>query len=267
MNTRQCLAPVLAGLVIAVGLPAHAYQVLDPGAIVNGQSIAAWNAQWWIWAWNSPASANPLADTTGALAAQNNDGPVFFVAGANGSGSYERSFDVPAGRPLLVPMINYWENCVGDPAASCGASHLPDPKVKMAANVDVLKASVTDIHLSIDGVPVSQPYTRWEVSDFFSGGTGTAGTALAALYEGAGLPFVGLDVAPSLAYGYYAMITDLSPGAHTLVFGGSETGFGTTYSVTARINVVAVPEPATGALMLAGLAAACWRSRRLARAL
>ena len=264
MMMRTGLAHVVAALVAATAIPAHGYQVLDPGSIVEGKSIAAWNAEWWTWIWNAPVSADPLADTTGASARLDNDRAVFFIAGAGSSGSYERTFDVPAGRPLLIPMINYWENCVGDPAASCGPSYLPDPRVQMAANVEVVKARDTNPFLSIDGTPISDPYSHWEVSDFFSGGIGTAGTTLAALYGSFGLPFVGLDISPSLAYGYYAMVTDLAPGAHTLMYGGGDTVTGLTFDVTAHINVVAIPEPETYALMLAGLGTIGWIARRRA---
>ena len=47
---------------------------------------------------------------------------------------------------------------------------------------------------------------------------------------------MGQESAPSLASGYYAMVTGLSPGAHTIVYGGSSTAFGTffDYQVTDR---------------------------------
>lgn len=242
-------------------IQAHAYQIAAPGSIVEGKSIAEWNAEWWTWAWNTPTDQNPLADTTGAWANVDNDGAVFFVAGANGNGSYQRSFEVPAGKPLLIPLVNYWENCVGDPAVSCGADYLPDPKVKMAERVDFFRASVTSLQLSIDGQAVPDLYNRWERSAFFSGGTGKAGTSLATFYESFGLPFVGLDIAPSLAYGYYAMVTDLAPGLHTIVFGGSETGYNSSFTVTASIQVLAVPEPSTVATLLGGLCALSLRLR------
>ena len=258
-------------IVLAVALghgTASAYQVLSPGSSYAGKSIAAWNAAWWTWAWNSPAVADPLGDTSGALANQNNNGPVFFLAGSNSNGQVERTFNMTSDKALLMPTINFWENCVGDVATSCGSSYLPDPKPVMTANSVALQNSVTSLVASIDGTPIDDLFSRWEVSDFFSGGTAQAGGALTALYAGGGIDIVGQDIAPSLTYGYYALITNLSPGLHTLVYGGSTSAFGGfDYLVTAHINVSAVPVPSSVVLMASsmGLISAvgsCLRKRR-----
>ena len=93
-----CTATSAFAIVIDDGLvlSTPTYTVLAPGSIVEGKSIAAWSAEWWKWAWNSPAGADPLSDTTGALANQDNDRPVFFVASSNYNGALlNRSFDVP----------------------------------------------------------------------------------------------------------------------------------------------------------------------------
>ena len=146
---------------------------------------------------------------------------------------------------------------------TCDLSYLPDPKVKLAANVAGYRAAVIDTFAIIDGMPVSDPYSRWEVSDFFSGGIAQPGTSIVAFYESFGLTLAGLDISPSLASGYWAMVTDLSPGAHTLDYGGSTTAFGPfEYRVIANINVVAVPEPSAYALLLAGLGVVGWAARR-----
>ena len=105
MNKRIRLNLVAAILATLATTSSGAYQVEATGSTVAGKSIAEWSAAWWTWAWNSPAGADPLSDTTGALANQNNNGPVFFMAGSNSNGVVQRSFSVLEGKALLIPMI------------------------------------------------------------------------------------------------------------------------------------------------------------------
>lgn len=255
-----CLALLLASSA------APAYEVLNPGASYAGKTLAEWNAAWWTWAWNSPAATDPLGDTTGALANQENGGPVFFLAGSNFAGNIERTFDVPGGVALLFPTVNFWENCVGDVSLSC-PGYPADPKPTMLANATTLRGTVTSQVASIDGVPVSDLFSRWEQSDFFSGGTAQAGDALTALYGSFGIDIVGEDIAPSLVYGYYVMVTGLSAGPHTVVYGGSTDAFGGfSYQVTAHINVGAVPVPGALGMLAAGMGGLVPLARRRRRA-
>src|SRR5689334_18744978 len=104
-NVRTGLATL--GL-IALAWQANAYTILPANSIVAGRPIADWTAAWWTWASQAPVAANPVTDSTGAYANQNNNGPVFFIAGTSGtSGAATRSFQVPGGRPVLLPMINF----------------------------------------------------------------------------------------------------------------------------------------------------------------
>ena len=109
MSTRfLCRVIVAAGLASLATWPANAYTILPQNSVVAGQSIADWTAAWWSWVWQSPAASYPPADPNGIFANQNNNGPVFFIAGTTGTTtSATRSFNVPFGRPLLIPMINF----------------------------------------------------------------------------------------------------------------------------------------------------------------
>src|SRR3954470_21116236 len=68
-----------------------------------GQSYGQWAVAWWQWALSVPAASNPVADTTGEFAGEGQSGPVWFVAGTF-QNSAERSFTVPAGKALLMPV-------------------------------------------------------------------------------------------------------------------------------------------------------------------
>src|SRR3954453_10844196 len=87
-------APALAGTVT----------VLPAGSQVAGRSIGEYTADWWQWALGFTAPNDPFTDPDGTKANLNQSGPVFFVAG-NSGGTTTRSFNVPAGKHLLVPLL------------------------------------------------------------------------------------------------------------------------------------------------------------------
>ena len=88
--------------------PARAGLTVVPGhSSVAGKSVGVYTADWWNWAASIPAPG-PIADQTGAQATANQSGPVFFIAGT-GSGipPVNRTFDVPQGKYLLFPLLNW----------------------------------------------------------------------------------------------------------------------------------------------------------------
>ena len=204
------------------------YTIDDPNAIVEGKTIAQWTQDWWTWALQSPAHQNALDDTTGQYAnvgngdhrsAQIPDHPgVFFIAGTTG-GDATRTFTVPQGEALLVPMLNTFDTLVTESEAQ--------------AYIKGWRPTVKDVFASIDGTPIAHPTRYLEApSDFFSMGSvrpNTFATEIGALK--------GQELTPTLVAGYYLMIEGLSPGQHTLEFGGStNTGFST--HVVDHITVV-----------------------------
>jgi hypothetical protein len=199
------------------------YTIDDPNAIVDGKTIAQWTQDWWTWALQSPAHQNALDDKTGMYANVGNeqgDHPgVFFIAGTTG-GDATRTFTVPQGDALLVPLINYFDSA--------------DPKNLENQLVNNFRASVTDLSATIDGNPIANPRQYLETSDFFSMGTVRPHTVATELF---GNGVIGLELTPTKATGYYLMIEGLSPGQHTLEFGGSAQGFLSTHVVD-HITVV-----------------------------
>jgi hypothetical protein len=63
--------------------------------------------RWTQWAMKTPWSTGPITDTTGASCAQNQQGPVWFLAGTDG-GHVDRTCTVPAFKPLYFPLVNYF---------------------------------------------------------------------------------------------------------------------------------------------------------------
>jgi hypothetical protein len=163
-----------------------------------------------------PDGTNPFTDTSGGFAGANNSGPVFFIAGALPGTPVERSFDVPFGKPLLVPLRNQ----VDTPPEGLPNSHASDNAIRAteSTNTAAFNASVTSLEADIDGKPIPNLFSFLVNTAFFNAGTATAGT-LATDFYGVAPPNTALD--PSKAGGYWLMIDNLSQGEHTLHFAAS----------------------------------------------
>ena len=159
------------------------FKVEAPHSTVLGQSIAEWTADWWTWAFQAPArlvtqpdesvtiEGNPLTDSTGDLAGLNNDGPVFFVAGTLG-GNAERSFEVPEGKPLLIPLVNFIANRFENDIPT-------DVELQKAAvdqDLAPIKGTISGLFAEIDGIPIQNLGVHYEETDFFALGPARPGT-------------------------------------------------------------------------------------------
>ena len=96
---------ISSGNALASTVGAEYPRVAPPQSQPYGASYGEWGAAWWQWALAQPASANPLFDSTGEYCGAGQSGQVWFLAGTFG-GSAERTCTVPAGRALLLPVLN-----------------------------------------------------------------------------------------------------------------------------------------------------------------
>jgi hypothetical protein len=71
---------------------------------VAGVSLGDWTAQWWRWA--QGAVIAPYRDPDGRLCDLDQSGPVWFLAGTDGTFEPTRRCVVPEGKYLLLPVIN-----------------------------------------------------------------------------------------------------------------------------------------------------------------
>jgi hypothetical protein len=247
-------AAIGAGIALgAASSPAQAVTILDPGGSFAGKSIADWTAAWWTWALRLPAATNPLSDTTGAYANLNNNGPVFFIVGNNAT----RTFSVPAGRPVLFPMINFADIEPSPPDPPDLADRIASANLVVQSFVDAVDTE--SLFATIDGTPVANPASYLEVTGIFSAGPVEPDSLLEAI----GIP-AGVEAFPMKSGGYWLMINGLTPGPHELQFGGAarewsvstpvgdqgQPGFST--NTTDFINVV--PEPGSALLLVTTLA-------------
>jgi hypothetical protein len=78
--------------------------VLQPDAVVEGISFAQLTAKGWQWAFSMPIAR--FVDLDGRLFTFNQDGPVWFLAGNDGTYTVQRKCVIPSSKYVLMPIIN-----------------------------------------------------------------------------------------------------------------------------------------------------------------
>jgi hypothetical protein len=134
--------------------PTSAIELLESGP-VDGHSPGEWTAQWWRWAFNQ--SVEPYLDPDGRLCELGQQGPVWFLAGTDGTFRPKRHCEVPEGKYLLVPVINM----IYMQASSSSALSCKDLQDNVAVNNDALRSAVA----MLDGKPLGDVQLRRVRSD------------------------------------------------------------------------------------------------------
>jgi hypothetical protein len=186
------LAAALAGTVHA----AAPTPWLPADARVDGTTQAVYAARWWQWANRVRPGVRPYQDPTGALCALNQAGPVWFLAGTDGTDRPTRACTIPAGKHLFLPVINMLANAVPGTPRDCAqvqADAAANNDGPVEATVTVDDATITDVR------PFRQ---RTDCFDAFGDADYLRGQG--ALYR------------PAAADGYWLMLRPLSPGRHRI---------------------------------------------------
>lgn len=196
-----------AASAIAVAAPPVAPPVGSPvlplTAQVDGKGYAQWSAAWWQWAMSMPVEPYVVPD--GRICDLGQEGPVWFLAGTDGSFDVKRECRVPVGKHLFLPVINMFRQTPlgvekGKKVMSC-----KQLQASVAINNDHLVSAV----VLIDGVPVKNVASYRVRSD------GCFPT-----YPK--LPEDDRYITPIAASdGYWLMIEPLSIGRHTLTVGAN----------------------------------------------
>jgi len=186
---------ISASLLALIGLGGVA-QAIDKSAVaqprerVARKSQVEWSVQWWQWAASFDYEESPVADRTGELCASGQDGDVWFLAGVYGSEPVKRRCQVPAGKWLFFPVINYILRAPADnPNMSCA---------ELTASAREFTDNPTDLTVIVDGLEIQNVQQHRQATDqcFDLRGRASAGN------------------------GYYMMLKPLPPGRHVIQWGG-----------------------------------------------
>jgi hypothetical protein len=158
-----------------------------------------YQARWWQWATSLPADHNPLLGTADGTAGQ--AGPVWYLGGVFGDGPANRTLTIPAGKALFFPVIN-----VG--------YFLTDPTDTEEFSRFLIKTIMDHVVTSfveIDGRPVANLGRYRTQSRLFDVGPLPANNILG-VDEG--------SIIQTVDDGIYLLLLPLTPGEHTIRFGG-----------------------------------------------
>lgn len=165
-----------------------------------GTSYGQWTGKWWQWMLSSPQNVNPLTDQTGKNCGQNQNGPVWFLAGTTG-GQATRSCNIPASKSILFPIIN----------SECSYSERPTLKTEsdLAQCAKLQNAATTNLQVTLDGVNIQQ-LDKYRITSPLFNLTIPANNVF-------GSP---VGTTQAVADGWYVFLHPLTLGKHELHFSG-----------------------------------------------
>jgi len=180
--------------VAVVSARAKQVAVFSPGERVAGTDQKQWVRRFWEWGRSFPADESPSADFTGHRCGSGQSGPVWFLTGTRESKPVSRECEVPAGKILLIPLVNTLAQVNPGQDVACD---------RILVSLGQFASGVTDLRLTVDGAPVdslerfrltTECFTLRDVSRNMNGLA--AGT------------------------GYWVFMKPLPKGRHVLEFGG-----------------------------------------------
>jgi hypothetical protein len=243
LETRLLLSGVVAAAKPSPpAAPSDPY-IYAPHAKVNGKTLQEWSARWWQSVFAAPVFAadgttlvNPQlvdGDGTVAHAVSAKGGDVSFLYGAfdgqdHTRGTAAHPITIPEGSSIFMPIQNSeWSN-PDTPSKESNYTTVPGnyTAAELAHFADVQTGATIHLNTQIDGhvIPEATLFAHRETAPIFSYRLPKANNI--------DQVFFGEDisgrVSPVAADGYYLMLRPLSPGLHTIVFGGQSVDLSAT---------------------------------------
>jgi len=185
-----------------------------------GLSWEEWTIRWWKWVLSIPKEKNPGFDSTGERSyfpQQFQDDNVIFLVGTFG-GTVERTYTIPKGKPVLLPIINY-TFCSKDEA-----SVLTDEDLQIRAQSDI--NDIVEKQALIDGKSILE-IEKYRVKT----------KAFDIVYPENNV--FGLSKGPTRAVsdGYWIFLKPMQVGSHNIYVAGSCSSGKTKLDVTLHLSV------------------------------
>jgi hypothetical protein len=146
---------------------------------------------------------------------------VFFLVGTTATGAVTRSCTIPAGKAILIPIINSACSIPGD-----GAS-LTEAQVQACASGSIDLVDVESLQVVVDGKGLKDLGTYRFTSPFTF--TGASPNIFMESYAG--------YQSYAFADGFWVMLTPLTPGNHTIHFEGEIPSWAFKVDVTYNLTV------------------------------
>lgn len=166
-----------------------------------GLTYREWTAKWWQWGYAIPKNINPAYDDTGKNCAQNQNGPVWFLAGTYGH-PVNRTCNIPAGKSILFPILN----------SECSFAEFSKLTTLSELRVcaKTIQDQVTTLNATVDGVPIPN-LQKYRIQSPPFNFTLPQNNIL-------GLP--ANITTQAIADGNWVFLKPLSPGSHKIMFKG-----------------------------------------------
>lgn len=194
MNPLKLALAAQLAVVLATAAAAAGPQPLGPKAKVAGKPVDAYPNLWWQWVNRKRWGAQAFQDPTGAQCGLNQSGPVWYLAGTDGTDEARRECRIPEGKYLFLPIITVV-------VTSRPGSDLACDRAKAEASVNNDHVVVTDV--SLDGAKLRTAGLRMRGECFNA-------YAFADYLKNPQFYY------PAASDGYWLMLPPLSKGRHVL---------------------------------------------------
>jgi hypothetical protein len=215
-------------------------QISAPGATVDAKMISQWTEDWLKWVMHAPAKTpvgkpfGPGADdSTFVNANVDNHAQVFFLYGGDWGSDPANlpTINIPAGKEVLVPLLNAFDIESGDPNLSTIPGWADKTGLPYADEARFITSaadqSIFDAHLTLTKVGDTTPIInlQWPQTNLLYEDTGIFALGNSRAHpqdylNSLGVPTDENNLPFTEEIGRWAMVTGLTKGDYVIDFGG-----------------------------------------------